>query len=179
MTLTLPDPLELPGDDFRLRPWAARDLDALVAIETDPLIVQWNPLSKPDDPVDAWLQRRSAWTDHASWAVVDATDHLIGSVSLFQFDATNSNCMLGYWTAPAFRGRGHAPRAARLAAAYAFTSLGIERVAVFHAVENEPSCRVAVKAGFAYEGTARLGWRYPDGELHDEHVHAMVRADLG
>lgn len=178
MTSTLPEPVTVPGDGFVLRPWVTGDLDALLGIETDPLIVQWNPLSKPDDPVEAWLRRRSEWSDHASWAVTDPADELIGSVSLFQFDTTNSNCMLGYWTAPAFRGRGFAPRAARIAAGYAFSALGVERVAVFHAVENESSCRVAIKAGFRYEGTARLGWRYPDGELHDEHVHAMVRADL-
>ena len=46
-----------------------------------------------------------------------------------------------------------------------------------HAVENEASCRVAQKAGFALEGITRKSWRYADGNLHDEHLHARLRTD--
>ena len=61
---------------------------------------------------------------------------------------------------------------------FAFAQLPIERIALFHAVENEASCRAALKAGFRPEGTARQSWRYPDGRLHDEHLHSLLRSDL-
>ena len=41
---------------------------------------------------------------------------------------------------------------------------------------NPGSCRVAVKAGFALEGTLRSAMRHPDG-WHDMHLHGLVPGD--
>ena len=65
-----------------------------------------------------------------------------------------------------------AAAAAQLASAFTFEHVPVHRIGLYHAIENEASCRAATKAGFEYEGTLRQSWRYPDGELHDEHVHS-------
>ena len=70
-----------------------------------------------------------------------------------------------------------AAAAVRTAARFAFEVLGLQRVELFHAVDNPASCRVATKAGFALEGTHRSSFRYGDGRLHDEHSHARLAAD--
>ena len=44
---------------------------------------------------------------------------------------------------------------------------GLDRLELWHAVENVASCRVAEAAGFAYELTARRSYRYGDGLRHD------------
>jgi RimJ/RimL family protein N-acetyltransferase len=44
-------------------------------------------------------------------------------------------------------------------------------------VQNEISCRVAVRVGFPLEGTMRSALLHDDG-WHDMHVHARV-ADQG
>lgn len=174
MTLALPEPQRISDRTLTLRPWEAADVTAVRGIAGDRLIAQWNPF--PAD-LEQWLERRAVWDDHASWAVIDEHGVLVGSVSLFQFEPASNNCQLGYWTAPAARGRGIAVDAVRCATSFAFANLDIERISVFHAVENEASCRVAQKAGFALEGITRKSWRYADGHLHDEHLHARLRTD--
>ena len=174
MTLAFPDPQEISDRTLTLRPWTPADVTAIRTIANDPLIAQWNPFPAA---LEQWLERRAIWDDHASWAVIDERGVLVGSVSLFQFEPASNNCQLGYWTAPTARGRGIAVDAVRCAATFAFATLGIERIAVFHAVENEASCRVAQKAGFVLEGVTRQSWRYADGALHDEHLHARLRTD--
>ena len=166
------------AEQLALRPWLPTDAPALAAIADDPLMVQWSPLLRGDEGVEIWIEKRLLWTDHMSWAIVDDADAILGGMSVFQFDAPNANAVLGYWVSPLHRGNGIAPRAAVMAAEFAFAALPIERITLFHAIENEGSCRVANKAGFTFEGTTRKSWRYVDGNLHDEHIHALLRTDL-
>jgi RimJ/RimL family protein N-acetyltransferase len=60
---------------------------------------------------------------------------------------------------------------------FGFGELGLERLELFHALENTASCSAAQKAGFVVEGTLRRSYRYSDGILHDEHLHARLRDD--
>ena len=61
----------------------------------------------------------------------------------------------GYIVAPAARGRGIAVRALRLLTDWSLQELGLERVELRIEVENEPSIRVAERAGFVREGVLR------------------------
>jgi RimJ/RimL family protein N-acetyltransferase len=126
----------------------------------------------------AWCAARADWDgSHASWAVCAPGGELLGSVSLHQLDPHSSAGEVGYWTAPPARGRGVAAAAVQAATRFAFGVLGLQRVELFHAVDNPASCRVATKAGFALEGTHRSSFRYGDGRLHDEHSHARLASD--
>ena len=176
--LVLPDPVAVHGGWFDMRPWQHGDEPALQAIADDPLIVQWSPLHRESGGVEAWIARRMIWDTQISWAVVGRRGELLGCSSLWLFDADNASASLGYWVAPAHRGTGVASEAARLATRFAFEITPIVRLTLCHAVENTASCRVAERAGFPLEGTTRLSWRYPDGRLHDEHLHALLRVDL-
>ena len=173
----LPEPCTIRCGDLVLRPWQAADISALDAIADDPALATWNPLRKPDDTIEAWVGRRAVWDDHMSWAVSDGDGQLVGSVSIFQFDTASASAQVGYWTTPEHRGRGIAGAVTRRAVESAFELLPLERVALFHAVANSASCSAASKAGFTLEGTTRKSWRYPDGNLHDEHVHGRLRTD--
>jgi RimJ/RimL family protein N-acetyltransferase len=102
---------------------------------------------------------------------------MVGNVSLFEIDAINAVCSIGYRVAPWARRRGVATGAVRMVSVWAFTTLGLERIQLYHAVENAGSCGVATAAGFALEGTLRSAHRYADGERHDEHLHARLPRD--
>ena len=75
------------------------------------------------------------------------------------------------------RGRGAATAAVTEVTTWSFTSLGIQRVELCHAVANPASCRVAVKAGYAIEGTLRSSWAHDDGHRYDEHIHGRLASD--
>jgi RimJ/RimL family protein N-acetyltransferase len=65
----------------------------------------------------------------------------------------------------------------RAVTVWAFISLALQRVQLFHAVGNEASCRVAEKAGYALEGRLRSATIYGDGLRHDDHLHARLAAE--
>jgi RimJ/RimL family protein N-acetyltransferase len=174
-------PLELPAGALLLRPWREDDLDAVHAAMQDPALRRWNdPGSGARDDVAALLGRRRDWSggDHASFAVVGAhTGDLLGSVSLHAIDRAQGDAEVGYWTVAAARGRGVAVAAVITVCAWGFASLPVDRIGLFHAVENPASGRVAAKAGFTLEGRLRRSHRYGDGEKHDELLWSRLSDD--
>ena len=174
------EPVSLDADGLVLEGWT--DTDAEIVLETaqDPVIQQWNPLTA-GDPAQAlaWVRRLERWDEWASWAIRDEPGgRALGAMNLHHIEPAHRTGEAGYWVAPHARGRGVAPRALEAATGYAFDSLGLVRVQLFHAVGNTASCRVAQKGGFALEGTARSSYRYGDGALHDEHLHGRLAVYL-
>lgn len=80
-------------------------------------------------------------------------------------------------TAPAARGRGYMPAALAALSAWGFTTLGLARIEWKAHVGNTASRRVAEKAGFAFEGTARGGLQHR-GERVDVWMAALLPKDL-
>jgi RimJ/RimL family protein N-acetyltransferase len=164
----------------RLRPWRPDDADEALEAMLDPETRLWNAgwVTTREDAVH-WLERRMEWgTDHASWAVEDAVSAaLLGSVSVHSIDREANDAEIGYWTAPAARGRGVASLAVAAACRWAFAALPVDRIELCHAVENVASGRVAAKAGFTYEGRLRRSYRYGDGMKHDELLWARLADD--
>jgi RimJ/RimL family protein N-acetyltransferase len=173
------DPVELRAGEFRLRPWRAADADAYWAALESPGGRLWHGATLQTwDDVAATLALRSDWTpgDHASWALVGA-GQLLGSISIHRIDRVQDDGEIGYWIAPSARGRGLAAQAADAACRWAFEDLGLQRIQLFHAVENVASGRVAEKARFTCEGRLRRSHRYGDGERHDELLWARLADD--
>ena len=175
------EPLTLSVEGLTLRPWRESDVPGVFEALRDPAVARWNPADStaPDLGVAAaWVAQRADWSDgsHASFAVSDG-HALLGSVSLFRIDRVHDNAEIGYWVAPAARGRGVAVTATRGVTDWAFATLGLARVQLYHAVENPASCRVAEKSGYRLEGTVRQSYRYGDGLLHDEHLHGRLATD--
>jgi RimJ/RimL family protein N-acetyltransferase len=168
----------LAAGPFQLRPPAANEAaDALVML-LDPDVAQWNPA--PDvvdiDAARQWCLRGGDWSsgDHATWSVLDASGRLLGNVSLWHIDREHQTAGIGYRTAPWARGRGVATEAVRAATAWAFAALGMRRVELMHVIENQASCRVAQKCGYALEGTLRSRFRDSSGKRWDEHIHGAL-----
>jgi RimJ/RimL family protein N-acetyltransferase len=176
-----PQPTLPTGDGLVLRPWRTDDAPAVHAAFRDPVMHQWHiRTADSEDEVRGWITEwQGAWERERSvqWAVADASgDRLLGRVALREIVLGDGVAEVAYWTTAAARGRGVAARATDALAHWALDEIGFQRLELTHSVANEASCRVALKARFAVEGTKRRALLHPDG-WHDMHLHARVRGD--
>lgn len=175
--------MTLRAGDYVLDGCVPADADAVARALLDPDVALWNPgVLRPGtsarDRALLWIADRAVWAaDHASWVVRDRDGHVIGAVSVHHLDDAHGTGEIGYWMAPDGRERGLGAAAVDVATRYAFDELGLARIELFHAVENEASCRLARRCGYLLEGTARESFVYGDGLRHDEHLHARLAKD--
>jgi RimJ/RimL family protein N-acetyltransferase len=147
----------------------------------DPEIRRWHARAAARrDEVERWIDCWGAdWRGelHAHWAIADAvTDDLLGRVSLKNMDLTCGQGEVAYWTMPTRRGQDVASSAVEALTHWAFDDVGFHRLELTHSVHNLPSCRVAIKTGFDFEGVKRRAGLHLDG-WHDMHLHARINDD--
>jgi RimJ/RimL family protein N-acetyltransferase len=70
-----------------------------------------------------------------------------------------------------------AARAVDAVCRWAFATLPVDRIELYHAVDNAASRRVAEKAGFTCEGRLRRSYRYGDGVKRDELLWSRLADD--
>ncbi len=173
-------PVELEAGPVRLRAWRPTDVDDAWTAFQDERMRRWGGLlvDSREDAV-AWLDRRlRPAPDRLNWAVVDAaTGVLVGSVNLHAVDLVEGQAMVGYWTAPAARGRGLAAHAVDTACRRLFDTTPVDRIELCHAIANPASGRVAEKAGFTWEGRLRRSHRYGGGPKLDQFLWARLADD--
>lgn len=124
---------------------------------------------------------RAAEGQPSSYAVVSVlTGALLGDVAWRLDHPAMGIADVGYGTLPEARRHGVASAALRLLTGWLMDTgdgCGLARVQLDHAVANEGSCRVAIRAGFAREGVRRgylpvvdpddgAGWSRADVCLH-------------
>jgi RimJ/RimL family protein N-acetyltransferase len=165
--------------ELTLRPWCLADVTAVVSAYSDPAIQRWHVRSMNEaearDWVGSWADRWTAETG-ASWAVVRDGD-VVGRTGFQAIRLEAGSAHAAYWTVPAARGADVAARALRAASTWMISTGGLHRLELDHSVENPPSCRVATKAGYVFEGTRRRQGLHADG-WHDMHLHALLAEDL-
>ena len=128
----------------------------------------WFPASSTEAAVRAAILRwREEWCRGGAtraFAVREAaTAKLVGQCEVRLKDAEIGE--LSYVRLSAYRGRGFASRAVRLACDYAFAEPGIERMELYIEPDNLASRGVARNAGFVEEGVLRKqGKLAPRGE---------------
>jgi RimJ/RimL family protein N-acetyltransferase len=160
MTLRAPEP-RLTDGVVTLRPWGEEgDVEALVAACNDRAIAEFLhliPSPYTEDDARAYIAVcRRGWRDGTmtNFAVVH-DGRAVGSLGLRWYEGPETGVAeVGYWVAPEARGGGLCTRAVRLASAWALGQ-GAARLQLRADVENEPSNRVAQKAGFRREGVLR------------------------
>ncbi|GAA1349961.1 GNAT family N-acetyltransferase [Streptomyces beijiangensis] len=177
---------EMKGLGLELRPWAPEDAATLLRGVTDPEFMRWNtpliPITDLDGARESIAARAAARArdEMAQFAVwEEGGGEILGHVGLQLIFRAMRRTAIGYWTLPEHRGKGVAPRALELCTRWAFEQGGFHRIELGHAVENTPSCRVAVRAGYAVEGTLR-GAMFESGKndaFRDEHLHARLASD--
>jgi RimJ/RimL family protein N-acetyltransferase len=174
-----PQPVLAGSGGLLLRPWEPSDVAAFLAAYRDPEIRHWHtrqPAS--EEEVRQWFERyRRDWAQEtgAHWAVTRDGGEVLGRIAMGSLNLADGDAGLGYWVLPAARGAGVASRALTAVSAWSLGEAGFHRLHLDHSTRNNASCRVAVKAGFALEGTMRSAAVHSDGR-HDMHLHARIRA---
>ena len=176
------DPNLSLGHGLRMRALVTEDADLLVQAtsrESEPSL--WGP--RPAVPYSLHDGRAalSAWDPAAGGQFsigVLRGRQLLGAVGLMP-DRPGS-VELAYWIRPEQRGRGIASRAVRAATLWTHGSLGVPRIWLEIRPGNEPSLRVAQRAGYRFE--QRLAqhcrdWSSEDAE-HDSWHDCLIWAHV-
>jgi RimJ/RimL family protein N-acetyltransferase len=164
MTLTLTGP-----DGLLLRPWGEEDAQAVLAaaasVDTMPVATQ--------EQAEQWLAaQREGWERGNRFAfAVLAEGELLGQSVLKRPEPEAPTAEVGYWTAGPARGRGLAPRALAVLTDWAFVEFPVERLELFHRLDNEASCRVAQKTGYGLAAVVPPKPPFPT----EAHLHVRER----
>jgi RimJ/RimL family protein N-acetyltransferase len=164
-----------------LRPLCEEDVDAIVVAASDPVTQQWLPLPNPYRREDAlFFVRKASDTRAAGSGLVRAIEWdgvLAGAIDLKGTDWRHREAEIGYWAAPSARGKGVMTEATIALSRWVLTEVAFERVVLRIAPGNKASARVAEKAGFTYEGTARNAGFVHTGRV-DLAIYSLIPTDL-
>ncbi|GAA4153527.1 GNAT family N-acetyltransferase [Leifsonia shinshuensis] len=179
-----PAPVELAGGPVVLSAPVEADIDRIAEFCRDPEIAAWTTVPSPYERADAekfvagivpdgWASGREC-----TWALRDAQTRLLhGMIGLHHLHDGEGE--IGFWLSAGARGRGWMAAAVDVVLDYAFDAsagLGLQRV-VWHAFAgNAASAAVARRAGFQWEGVARLGAPHR-GVRRDDWQAALLPGD--
>ncbi|MCX4969689.1 GNAT family N-acetyltransferase [Streptomyces sp. NPDC079020] len=175
----------LTAGSLLMRPWGPGDIAALVRAYDDPAMRLWLRSQVADaEEAARWLDvQRAGWEsgDRFGFAVTDTQrdGELVGHLALKRSGPASDRAEVGYWTTAAARGRGVAPRALGALTDWAFLGLGARapaRLELLHHVDNEASCRVAEKCGYALAGILPA---LPPDHLQGRHLHVRHAPGAG
>jgi len=139
---------------------------------------QWLPFAQAGYSINEALSWIRGETDPGHpGVIVDPEGRIVGTAGLNLVNEINQMANLGYWLRTDATGHGWAGRATALVARYGIETVGLHRIEIIMSVENEPSRRVAERAGATYEGVLR-GRLLLDGRHHDAHSFSVVPGDL-
>jgi RimJ/RimL family protein N-acetyltransferase len=176
--IRVPPTATAPG--LLLRPWAEDDIPALLTAHQDPVLRRWlrHPVTSAGQARDVIATHEAARRAGTSFSfavqVLDAGGGAagpVGGVSVRGLGDGTARGEVGYWTALRARGQGIAPHALSAVCAWVFQLprlRPLDRLDLIHAIGNQPSCRVAAKAGFTLAAVLPpLPPEFPDdGHLH-------------
>ena len=160
----LRDETRLADASVVLRPYSDADVGpSYEAIrESIEELMPWMPWCYPEYSLEdsaAWIAGGPKEWEHGAayeFAIADAAGGgLLGGCGLNHVDLRDGRANLGYWVRSNRTRRGVATAAALLVARFGIRELGLKRIEIVVAVGNEPSLRVAEKAGATREEVLR------------------------
>ncbi len=153
-------------------------------VEAGDHIYKWVTFANPKltiEEVEETARKRRAkfLTRELFWfhLFLKGTSTLVGEIALHHVEWEVPKFEIGYYVRPCFEGQGYCSEAVEWITRFAFDCLGARRVEIWNDTRNEPSRRVAERAGFTPEGILHNIWRDVDGKLIDRRVYAKIRMD--
>jgi RimJ/RimL family protein N-acetyltransferase len=173
----------LEGRQVRLEPLRREHLPALDRIAFDSRIWRYM-LTRVETPQDleAWLEaalKAAASGTQLPWVTVLQNDNrVVGSTRFIDLDLNHRTVEIGHtWITPELHQAGVNPEAKLLQLAYAFDTLGLNRVAFKTHHENLQSQAAIRKLGATHEGTFRNHYVMPDGSLRHSVWFSITKED--
>lgn len=180
--IPLPSP-PLEDEVVLLRPYRREDVPAVTAGCQDPEVPRWTTIPSPYSEADArdFIGRsdsdRRAGRELALAIVAAGDGELLGGCGLAHFDWENRKAEIGYWVTRDARRRSVGTRAVILLSRWALAAAGLERIELLTDPANEPSIRLAERAGFTREGLLR-GYRRRGSGRWDLVMHSLLEVEL-
>jgi ribosomal-protein-alanine N-acetyltransferase len=153
--------VRIEGETVVVRDLEPKDVDAFVAAYIDDPPQPSRPPAGVE--VRAMLAVEPRWREKGErmqLAIADRpSDDWVGSLTLHSFDWDDRAAEVGFWVERAWRRRGIAVEAVRLAVEWAREQLQIVTMRLRTTAENVAAQRVAERAGFTSIGVARYECR--------------------
>ncbi len=134
------------------------------------------------EEMHSWLSSLpSGWETGTTYSFVitdPSTGMILGSCALNHIDYSWSLANLAYWVRTSQTRKGIASRSTRLLARFGIEALGLDRIEIVVDTGNEPSLRVAQKAGARREGVLR-NRLHVNGVGVEAVMHSLIPADFG
>ena len=171
----------LHGAGFHLREVQRSDAASLYALLTTEEVARF--ITTPPTSVEGferfvdYAQRRRSLGEFACFAVVpDGLDTAVGIFQVRALDAEFSTAEWGFALGSAFWGRGLFVQGARLVMAFAFEQIGVNRLEARSMASNDRANGALHKVGARKEAVLRQSMT-KNGQLHDQHLWAIVETD--
>lgn len=155
-------------------------VDDLFAVWSDPVVQLYN--SAPHEARDetrrfiAEQREKYARRQEITWGLlVRELGRVVGSVSLFEWDAYHRRAQIGYDLAQDKWGIGLAQEALRGVLHFAFAEMDLNRVEIWTSAANERSLRLAARLGFTLDGTLRRRILEDDQQFYDCAIFGLLR----
>lgn len=161
-----------------LREWTLEDAEDLFSYAKSEVVgpmAGWKPHESVEESRDIikMFQKQGE-----TWALyLKEEGRVVGSVGLHN-EGREDTRMLGYVLGEAYWGRGITLEASVAVLTYAFESLHLDKVTVYHFPFNQQSKRVIEKLGFTYDGLKEMGSRIFDGTVYDDVCYSMTKNDF-
>ena len=106
---------------------------------------------------------------------IEYQGEVVGVIGYNQIDQDLGKVAIGYWLAERWQGHGIITRACQALIHHAFEEMGMEKVEISAALENEASRAVCERLGMTQEGMTRRAERLADRVV--DHVHYGLLRD--
>ena len=169
--------MRLEGSRCAVRPWHARDVEALVRHADNVNVAKQlrdrfpHPYTRQN--AAEFLQFAAAAHPPANLAIEVAGEAVGGVGFVPGTDIERFSAEIGYWLGESMWGRGIATEAVALVSAYVFDEFGMLRLFAVPFADNAASCRVLEKAGFTREGIMRAA-SVKFGQPRDQALYARI-----
>lgn len=167
----------LQGSSVTLGTPRPEDSEILFGWINDPEIVRFNASYRPIGHAahEAWFDGLNKGSSRIFFAI-RSPEHLVGSLQLIDIHPVHRTAELiiriGQETD---RGKGYGSDALKVAIAFAWNDLNLQRVWLRVFADNKRAQRAYEKAGFAVEGTMKRA-AFVNGAFVDEIIMAVLRS---
>jgi RimJ/RimL family protein N-acetyltransferase len=187
MTLdTVPYPHDLTDGVLSLRAHRMSDAPLLAEAVRESVATvgrwqDWCTASYDDASATNWIELcRQTWLlgDGFEMLIVDAnTDAILGGMGVNHLNREQRFANLGYWVRESAQGTGIAGHCGRLAARFAFETVGVARLEIVAAHDNVASRKTAERIGGKFEGILRNRLVVNDTSV-DAAMYSLIPDDI-
>lgn len=152
---------QLQGSELSFRGLDINDTSAIHSYASDAEVkrfIGWPLMKTPEDTrsyVEEMLRREASGTHLYASIILKATDEVIGTAMIFNFEREANHAEIGYVFHRSSWGKGYGTEAVAMMSSFAFDSLKLHKLNARVVDANFGSARILEKNGFLLEGRLR------------------------